>query len=261
MEDKTTRKITIDSIKLTSDLLRKLCEVINEQSLEFKKTEDEENKKAQEDKNYFTKNVFYHASFSFSIKNNEKEYENSDQFLNDCDTTKFKDIKLNFYSDERKISVWFDREYFRDITVEGNPKWVPGITQRIEDIVEGYETKNKFFYSRPAWLIYFGIPIVIIIGIIFGITPFFPTSEITTNDVPLLSSITKNLVLLFFFIFTIPAATILETLFHRLYPRVEIENSWPTKIRKWIIGAIVTLTLSVIGSGIFYFFQLLSNQP
>lgn len=261
MEDiKDTRKIKVDSIKLTSELLKKLCEIINEQSLEFKKINDKEDKKAKEDENYWPNRVFYHTKFSFSKNNSEPEYGDSNQFLEDFDVTKFKDIKMNFYSIDREISIWFDNKYFQDIKIEGNLKWVLETTQRIEDILADYETKNKFFYSRSSWLIYFGIPIVIVIGIIFAIAPFLPKIEGTSEQASLFNSITRNLLPLLFFLTVLPASTGLEELFHRLYPRIEIENSQPTKIRKWIVGSITTLAITVLGSGIFYFFQLLTSS-
>ncbi len=248
------KTITPKSFKLTVDLLRRLYDIIQEQYSEMEQKKTEEDKKAEEDKKYYKEYIYFRKEFTYSTKNDEIETQDFDHFLKIFNPKKFTEIRMDFRSDDRKISFWLHTSLeLRSISVQGDEMWVAGISKRIEDIFEDYETMNSFFYTNSAWLIYFGIPIVIISGIIIGLTPYFISVESGDENLNKFQTIIDYLIFLLFFIPAMPIGFAVESLFHKLYPRIEIENSHQSKIRKWIIGALTAISASAIGGGIMSF--------
>jgi hypothetical protein len=210
--DTETIAITIPSFRLRKQVLEQLVDIIEYQYQQIK----------DKDKHSTVKYIF-------KVKQRGREVvtNNSTNFLSeDIIRPDLEYIKLILRSDPIKIDVGicFDIPN-SSIKVEGNQSNnVESISRRLEKVFDNPEIKsfNYIFHSKQKWLIY--IPIGLILAIVNAIT------------YPLLI-----LKIIYSISWTFLISLILDLLFVRLYPRIEIEQTKEIKIRKFIWWGIVSI--------------------
>ena len=230
-----TKTIQIKSVTLTKDLLRELCEVIDEGHEQFKKENE---------------NNISWIAYELEYKDNSDETDDSKTFLKYTIPPDFKKIRMVFHGglDTRiEIEFWSEFQSIELTLKSSNKQWRNSIIQTIEDIFEKYENKkNEFFHKTIANVVYFGIPFIIAMGITLLVSPYLTIPNPPTPLLTWIPVITDAVIII---MVTMTSSLPLKNLFHRLYPKIEIENSKSVKIRKAILFIIGTITLSVIGSG------------
>jgi hypothetical protein len=209
--DTETIATTIPSFKLRKQVLEQLVDIIEYQYLQIK------------DKEHST------IKYIFKVKQRGREIEtnNPTDFLSkDIIRPDLEYIKLVLKSDPIKIEVAIRFDMPNSlIKVEGNESnYVENISIRLEKVFDNPDIKssNYIFHSKKKWLIY--IPIGLVLAIVNAIT------------YPLLI-----LKIIYSISWTFLISLILDLLFGRLYPRIEIEETKEIKIRKFIWWSIVAI--------------------
>jgi hypothetical protein len=211
--DTETIAISIPSFKLRKQVLEQLVDIIENQ---YQHIED--------------KDKYSTVKYIFKVKQRGREIEtnNPTNFLSkDIIRPDLEYIKLILQSDPIKIDVGihFDISNSSSINVEGNESNdVESISRRLEKVFDNPDIKssNFIFHSKKKWLIY--IPIGLVLAIVNAIT------------YPLLI-----LKIIYSISWTFLISLILDLLFGRLYPRIEIEGTKEIKIRKYIWWTIVAI--------------------
>jgi len=210
--DTKTIAITIPSFKLRKQVLEQLVDIIENQYQQIK-----------------DKDKYSTVKYIFKVKQRGREIEtnNPTNFLSkDIIRPDLEYIKLVLQSDPIKIDVdiRFDIPN-SSINVEGNESnHVESISRRLENVFDNPDIKNfnYIFHSKKKWLIY--IPIGLVLAIVNAIT--YPL---------LILKIIYSISWMFLI------SLILDLLFGRLYPRIEIEETKEIKIRKFIWWSIVAI--------------------
>lgn len=248
MSEKIKERTTLESkaIKINEKLLTEICEVLDKQNLDFLQKE-------KEDK-YYSRSLEY----SLITKNKKIETENSNSFLKNWNAKNFKEIKMFFRAEENIIHVRLGGIYERlECDVESlDSMWVNGLIKRFEEIFEKYETKNEFFHSRSAYIIYVGIPVALSAGFLSLLGPILPEGEL--EDLPF-SEVGKSAIITLIFVVTVATSFFWGELFRWLFPKIETENMIQIKIRKIVLGGIGAIFVTLIAGGIFSFIQSLSG--
>lgn len=238
---KIKEKITvkIPAIKLKKELLEEISNIIKtEREIHIKETNDE------------------YSSITYSLQTEEKEIEMEElsDFLAQKIPNNFVSITINFFSVEKDIylSIYPESE-LGDITVTGaDPTWVNGVAKRLENVFIPYRTKNDFFQSRKVWLLGFAISGLLSFGSYLILWPNVtdePFSNLTLSD-----QIIEGIILIFTMI-------ILNSywgwvkLLRKLFPKIEMESSTPSKIKNFILVIIIGIITTVVSSGIISRFQ------
>lgn len=211
--DTETIAISIPSFKLRKQVLEQLVDIIENQ---YQHIED--------------KDKYSTVKYIFKVKQRGREIEtnNPTNFLSkDIIRPDLEYIKLILQSDPIKIDVGihFDISNSSLINVEGNESNdVESISRRLEKVFDNPDIKsfNYIFHSKKKWLIY--IPIGLSLAIVNALT------------YPLLI-----LKIIYSISWTFLISLILDLLFGRLYPRIEIEQTKEIKIRKFIWWSIVAI--------------------
>jgi hypothetical protein len=211
--DTETIAITIPSFRLRKRVLEQLVDIIEYQYQQIK----------DKDKHSAVKYIF-------KVKQSGREVEtnNPTNFLSkDIIRPDLEYIKLILQSDPIKIDVGirFDIANSSSINVEGNESnHVESISRRLENVFDNPNIKssNYIFHSKKKWLIY--IPIGLVLAIVNAIA------------YPLLI-----LKIIYSISWAFLISLILDLLFGRLYPRIEIEGTKEIKIRKFIWWSIVAI--------------------
>jgi hypothetical protein len=211
--DTETIAISIPSFKLRKQVLEQLVDIIENQ---YQHIED--------------KDKYSTVKYIFKVKQRGREIEtnNPTNFLSkDIIRPDLEYIKLILQSDPIKIDVGihFDISNSSSINVEGNESNdVESISRRLEKVFDNPDIKsfNYIFHSKKKWLIY--IPIGLVLAIVNAIT------------YPLLI---LKIIYAISWMFLI--SLILDLLFGRLYPRIEIEEIKEIKIRKFIWWSLVAI--------------------
>jgi hypothetical protein len=211
--DTETIAINIPSFKLRKQVLEQLVDIIENQ---YQHIED--------------KDKYSTVKYIFKVKQRGREIEtnNPTNFLSkDIIRPDLEYIKLILQSDPIKIDVGihFDISNSSSINVEGNESNdVESISRRLEKVFDNPDIKssNFIFHSKKKWLIY--IPIGLVLAIVNAIT------------YPLLI-----LKIIYSISWTFLISLILDLLFGRLYPRIEIEGTKEIKIRKFIWWSLVAI--------------------
>lgn len=211
--DTETIAISIPSFKLRKQVLEQLVDIIENQ---YQHIED--------------KDKYSTVKYIFKVKQRGREIEtnNPTNFLSkDIIRPDLEYIKLILRSDPIKIDVGihFDISNSSSINVEGNESNdVESISRRLEKVFDNPDIKsfNYIFHSKKKWLIY--IPIGLVLAIVNAIT------------YPLLI-----LKIIYSISWTFLISLILDLLFGRLYPRIEIEEIKEIKIRKFIWWSLVAI--------------------
>jgi hypothetical protein len=211
--DTETIAISIPSFKLRKQVLEQLVDIIENQ---YQHIED--------------KDKYSTVKYIFKVKQRGREIEtnNPTNFLSkDIIRPDLEYIKLILQSDPIKIDVGihFDISNSSSINVEGNESNdVESISRRLEKVFDNPDIKsfNYIFHSKKKWLIY--IPIGFVLAIVNAIT------------YPLLI---LKIIYAISWMFLI--SLILDLLFGRLYPRIEIEEIKEIKIRKFIWWSLVAI--------------------
>jgi hypothetical protein len=211
--DTETIAISIPSFKLRKQVLEQLVDIIENQ---YQHIED--------------KDKYSTVKYIFKVKQRGREIEtnNPTNFLSkDIIRPDLEYIKLILRSDPIKIDVGihFDISNSSSINVEGNESNdVESISRRLEKVFDNPDIKsfNYIFHSKKKWLIY--IPIGLVLAIVNAIT--YPL---------LILKIIYSISWMFLI------SLILDLLFGRLYPRIEIEEIKEIKIRKFIWWSLVAI--------------------
>jgi hypothetical protein len=211
--DTETIAINIPSFKLRKQVLEQLVDIIENQ---YQHIED--------------KDKYSTVKYIFKVKQRGREIEtnNPTNFLSkDIIRPDLEYIKLILQSDPIKIDVGihFDISNSSSINVEGNESNdVESISRRLEKVFDNPDIKssNFIFHSKKKWLIY--IPIGLVLAIVNAIT--YPL---------LILKIIYSISWMFLI------SLILDLLFGRLYPRIEIEEIKEIKIRKFIWWSLVAI--------------------
>lgn len=211
--DTETIAISIPSFKLRKQVLEQLVDIIENQ---YQHIED--------------KDKYSTVKYIFKVKQRGREIEtnNPTNFLSkDIIRPDLEYIKLILRSDPIKIDVGihFDISNSSSINVEGNESNdVESISRRLEKVFDNPDIKssNFIFHSKKKWLIY--IPIGLVLAIVNAIT--YPL---------LILKIIYSISWMFLI------SLILDLLFGRLYPRIEIEEIKEIKIRKFIWWSLVAI--------------------
>jgi hypothetical protein len=211
--DTETIAISIPSFKLRKQVLEQLVDIIENQ---YQHIED--------------KDKYSTVKYIFKVKQRGREIEtnNPTNFLSkDIIRPDLEYIKLILQSDPIKIDVGihFDISNSSSINVEGNESNdVESISRRLEKVFDNPDIKsfNYIFHSKKKWLIY--IPIGFVLAIVNAIT--YPL---------LILKIIYSISWMFLI------SLILDLLFGRLYPRIEIEEIKEIKIRKFIWWSLVAI--------------------
>jgi hypothetical protein len=211
--DTETIAISIPSFKLRKQVLEQLVDIIENQ---YQHIED--------------KDKYSTVKYIFKVKQRGREIEtnNPTNFLSkDIIRPDLEYIKLILQSDPIKIDVGihFDISNSSSINVEGNESNdVESISRRLEKVFDNPDIKsfNYIFHSKKKWLIY--IPIGLVLAIVNAIT--YPL---------LILKIIYSISWMFLI------SLILDLLFGRLYPRIEIEEIKEIKIRKFIWWSLVAI--------------------
>ena len=211
--DTETIAITIPSFRLRKRVLEQLVDIIEYQYQQIK-----------------DKDKYSAVKYIFKVKQSGREVEtnNPTNFLSkDIIRPDLEYIKLILQSDPIKIDVGirFDIANSSSINVEGNESnHVESISRRLENVFDNPNIKsfNYIFHSKKKWLIY--IPIGLVLAIVNAIA------------YPLLI-----LKIIYSISWAFLISLILDLLFGRLYPRIEIEGTKEIKIRKFIWWSIVAI--------------------
>jgi hypothetical protein len=210
--DTETIAITIPSFRLRKRVLEQLVDIIEYQYQQIK-----------------DKDKYSAVKYIFKVKQRGREVEtnNPTNFLSkDIIRLDLEYIKLVLKSDPIKIDVGirFDMPN-SSIKVEGNESnRVESISRCLEKVFDNPDIKcfNYIFHSKQKWLIY--IPIGLVLAIVNAIT------------YPLLI-----LKIIYSISWAFLISLLLDLLFGRLYPRIEIEGTKEIKIRKFIWWSIVAI--------------------
>jgi hypothetical protein len=210
--DTETIAITIPSFRLRKRVLEQLVDIIEYQYQQIK----------DKDKHSTSKYIF-----KVKQRGREIETNNTTNFLSkDIIRPDLEYIKLVLKSDPIKIEVAIRFDMPNSlIKVEGNESnYVENISRCLEKVFDNPDIKssNYIFHSKKKWLIY--IPIGLVLAILNAIT------------YPLLI-----LKIIYSISWTFLISLILDLLFGRLYPRIEIEETKEIKIRKFIWWSIVAI--------------------
>ena len=211
--DTETIAITIPSFRLRKRVLEQLVDIIEYQYQQIK-----------------DKDMHSAVKYIFKVKQRGRQVEtnNPTNFLSkDIIRPDLEYIKLILQSDPIKIDVGirFDIANSSSINVEGNESnHVESISRRLENGFDNPNIKsfNYIFHSKKKWLIY--IPIGLVLAIVNAIA------------YPLLI-----LKIIYSISWAFLISLILDLLFGRLYPRIEIEGTKEIKIRKFIWWSIVAI--------------------
>ena len=211
--DTETIAITIPSFRLRKRVLEQLVDIIEYQYQQIK-----------------DKDKYSAVKYIFKVKQRGRQVEtnNPTNFLSkDIIRPDLEYIKLILQSDPIKIDVGirFDIANSSSINVEGNESnHVESISRRLENVFDNPNIKsfNYIFHSKKKWLIY--IPIGLVLAIVNAIA------------YPLLI-----LKIIYSISWAFLISLILDLLFGRLYPRIEIEGTKEIKIRKFIWWSIVAI--------------------
>jgi len=248
VSDKVKEKSTLEAktLRINKNLLHDICEILDKQHSDSLQKEKEGN----------GHNRVY-LEYTLITKNKKIETGNSASFLKNWNAKNFKEINMYFRADEKNIHVRFGGIFERlECDVEDmDSLWVNGLIKQFEEVFEKYETKNEFFHSKQAYIIYVAIPAALLGGFFVLLGPIFPEGEI--EDLPSLE-IAKLVVLIAMMMVVVATSLFWGDLFHWLFPKIETEAMIQPKIRKYVLGGIGTLILSIIGSGIFSYIQSLS---
>lgn len=228
-------KVKIPSIKLSQTLLADLCEVI---SKEYSKAVSE-----NEDSS---------VDYVLEGKNHEIESHDSTSFLKYGIPKDLKEIRIILRSRQPKKQIWIridmDSDYLCSFDVEGtDPIWVNGISKQIEGVFERYRNRNDLFHSKwkTALPIYFGIA-----GVLAYVVYLASLGLAITDSEGKTISLSSVLI-----IPILMSVWVWHIVFGWLYPQVEIESMSRVKARKFVIGAIIALILSMLGN---YIYQMIS---
>lgn len=235
--------IEIKSVQLTKSLLSDLCKLLNDENMNFNK--EQADKKSQ-------------LEFLIETKNKKIETNDSEVFLRDGVPQKFNEIKLYFRGGDKRIKITFDTIFdIRRFTVEGiDSVWVNGITRKLENLFQKYDTKNGFFHTKKSWVIYFGIAIVLAASAYFSLSPF--VSDKPLDELPIEIQIFEIFAVVLWIVL-VNSVMGWALLFRQLFPLIETENSISIKIRKWIIGGIIAILVSILANVVLSFIQSFST--
>ena len=174
----------------------------------------------------------------------------------------FKAFKIEFRSSKKNIEIECNVDWERfTVSVSGTDSiWVGGLTKKIEEILDKYKTKNNFFYKSRAYAIYFGISLLIGIGMLLIVDALIweSMSDLETNVDKYPSSTLPYLSIALLLLMAGVSVWGWESLFHWLFPKIELEDSVSVKRRKGILGGIAAIIFSLIGGGILLLVQNLS---
>ena len=229
----------MESFKLNKDLLDDLFTIVNE---EYLKNLDESNG---------IKKEFVSVEYTLETKNKKIETKDFQTILKYWNPKNFKKAEMVFRGSKKDISIRCGDYWDLVISVSGNDSiWVSGLTKGFEDMLDNYKSKNGFFHKPKAYLIYFGIPFLIGLGILMIVASLIGEQALDLEiDATNNKQLSNNTI---FVIFGLIMSSWLgwSGLFHWLFPKIELEESIQPKIRKLILGVILSLVISLMASGI-----------
>lgn len=239
-EDTEQAIIKIPTIRLSKILLRELCDILNNEYTELKKTE---------------KDYVYWLSFEMTTTAKKIQTANSDSFLKYDLPHTFIEIELTLHSKDKSINITFYEPSFlpSQFTVGGTDSvWVNGLTRQFEEIFQKHKTSNHFYHSKKSWLLFLGLTITVLIGTYLLVDPFGSLLDLadTTEDID--SSIIALLTILRTAAMSGSALSYLlwENVFRWLFPIIEVENSIQLRVRQKIVILLLAVVGSIIGGGI-----------
>lgn len=243
-ETTETENISINSVRLTSKLFEEICELVDEQYHLF-----------QEEKEKIKDSPYLRLHYTISSKRRTLDTSDSANFLKRLSPENYADVDISLSYDDKRVninlrSLWGEPR----ITLTGkDPTWVHGLSKRFEDIFKKYATKNNFFHSKKAYVFYFPLHGIFILGMSLVAIHFIPQ-----NAYPELKFLNNQLISWIIFLIGFPSGAYLWSgLFEWLFPKVEIENSMQVKIRKWILALISGIIIALISGGILIYIQSL----
>lgn len=249
-ETKETSKIILESFQLNKNLLEELSTTINE---EYVKTVKEE--KDEYEKKYIK------LEYTLNTKNKQIDTSDFKAILKHWSSKNFEKIVINFQSSKKNITVRCGGYWNLDISISGiDSIWVSGLTKNLEDISNKYKSKNEFFHKSRAYVIYFGIPLLLGLSMLMIISTLTEVSMLnleTDTDTSNTSSYLPAVLIVSIPTYSFPGWA---SLFHWLFPKIELEDSVKPNVRKAILGGISTVVFSLFTGGILIFLQNLPNQ-
>lgn len=227
MVTKEERTINIRSCKLDKSALKQICELLEEEKKPIKNVDQESR---------------VYLNFAVESKKKTITTDTTDSFLNLLPKS-FTQITLYFstFTNDKQIFIllsFSDLNYARVIVKGVDSIWTGGITTKIADLFEEYETKN-WIANKLTYRIPLAIPIAMLIGAVITFLEL-PTSYNEWNEEQFYNIVYLSAIVIF------PLIWIMGWLF----PKIEYENMLiPTRLRRRIfvaLGSIAGAAFSII---------------
>lgn len=222
----------IPTLKLSKNLLKDMCEALESQ------------RTLQDPNNKFS---LYGVEYSFDNAESSISEKESKLFL-DSVPNEIGKIEMSLRNEKGRIHIelsnseLYDYNYF---SVSGeDATWVYGITEKLERIFKQHKTRNYIFHTKKGW----GVYALCAIGLFFTI--YFPLNHIVTSSDP--NSLPPALFIAGL-ISGISISTVWPSIFKRVFPPLELENSLQSKFKNLIPVFIVGVFSSIIASALFLF--------
>lgn len=238
-----TSRIVLKSFRLNKKFLEDLSAIVNN---EYNKTMKEENDELER--------KYIELEYTLKTKNKGIETKKIENVLKHWNPKNFQKFEINFRSSKKKIMIECGDYWNLDVLISGNDSiWVSGLTKQIEEIFDEYKSKNEFFHKSKAYIIYLGIPISIVWSMLTIVAALIGDTnsnfELDTN----IFGISSNFIMMIISMIILNSVWGWASLFHWLFPKIELEDSIQPKIRKIVLGGISTLIFSLIAGGIHSF--------
>lgn len=198
-------------------------------------------------------------TYTLKIKNKKKVTKKSQTFLKYWDPKNFKNFEIYFRNSKKSIIINCRNDWYLNVSVSGNDSiWVSGLTKKFEEVLDNYKSKNEFYHKSRAYVIYFGIAaligffILMIVSTLIGV----PKSDLEVDGVNTGISNTPSYgMIAIIFGIMLNSTWGWASLFHWLFPKIELECSNRPKIRSNILKVIYSTIISLFASWIFLLMQ------
>lgn len=244
-----TINVELRSYKLNKNLLEDLATIVN----------DEYGKAVSGTKNDWERD-YIKLTYTLKIKNKEKATKEIQNFLKQWDPKNFKNFEIYFRDSKKSITIRCGDYWNLNVSVSGNDStWVSGLTKKIEEVLDKYRSKNEFFHKPQAYVIYLGIsfPIGFFISMIVTTSIGVPIldSEISGENIGISNTPPFGTIAIIFAI-VVNLTMGCASLFHWLFPKMELESSNRPKIRNTILSIISMFIISLFAGWVFYYIKI-----
>ena len=198
--------------------------------------------------------------YTLKIKNKEKMTKCLNVFLKYWDPKNFKKFEIYLRSSKKSITIRCGSYWNLNVSISGNDStWVSGLTKKFEEVLDNYKSKNEFYHKSRAYVIYFGIAMLIGFFILMIVTTLIGVqmSDLEVDGINTGISNIPSYGMVTIIIFGIMLNSIWgwASLFHWLFPKIELECSNRPKIRSGILKLICSIPVSLLVGWILLLFQ------